>query len=291
MVLPSQVLIALALTLVGGGSTALGGLLVVLQPKPDMGALGLLQGFAAGLMFSLSFFDLMPNAINAVGFLSANVWFFGGAGLFAAIVQFIPEPQLGPAPEQSRRDRGKDASLGGGSMGLLAGRADSIVKKRQRQQVLFSGIVTAVGIAIHNFPEGVAVFLGSLKGLRVGASLAFAIALHNIPEGIAVALPIYFATGKRWQAFRWAALSGLAEPLGVVVVALLFPNNLSEHFIEGMLGGVGGIMAFLTLNEMLPLAFEYAGHRMAIASLFLGMAVMSASLQFLAMVMPAEVSI
>ena len=71
----------------------------------------------------------------------------------------------------------------------------------------------------------------------MGASLAFAIALHNIPEGIAVALPVYFATQDRWKAFRLAALSGMAEPLGVVVVALCFPDNLSHDFIEGMLGG------------------------------------------------------
>eukprot|EP00268_Persea_americana_P024297 TRINITY_DN23746_c0_g1_i2.p1 TRINITY_DN23746_c0_g1~~TRINITY_DN23746_c0_g1_i2.p1 ORF type:complete len:133 (-),score=15.78 TRINITY_DN23746_c0_g1_i2:562-909(-) len=75
-----------------------------------------------------------------------------------------------------------------------------------------------------------------MKGLRVGLNLAFAIALHNIPEGVAVALPVYFATESKWQAFKLATLSGLAEPLGVVIVAYLFPSSLSPGILEGLLG-------------------------------------------------------
>ena len=160
--------------------------------------------------------------------------------------------------------------------------------RQRRRQVLMSGIVTAVGIGLHNFPEGIAVFLGSIKGLRVGVSLACAIALHNIPEGVAVALPVYFATESKWKAFRLAGFSGLAEPLGVIIVALLFPRSLSHEVLEGMLAGVGGIMAFLTLHEMIPLALEYAGHRQAIASVFIGMALMSVSLYFLEMSVPQD---
>lgn len=88
-----------------------------------------------------------------------------------------------------------------------------------------SGLITALGIALHNFPEGVAVFMAAHKSARIGASLALAIALHNIPEGVAVALPVYFATGSRWRGFRVAALSGLAEPAAVVLLALLLPSD------------------------------------------------------------------
>ncbi|CAI5519015.1 unnamed protein product [Closterium sp. Naga37s-1] len=163
--------------------------------------------------------------------------------------------------------------------------------QRRRQAVLWSGVITALGISLHNFPEGIAVFLGSMKGLRVGISLAVAIALHNIPEGLAVALPIYFGTRSRWAAFRAAALSGAAEPLGVVFVALFFPASLAPDIIEGLLAGVGGIMAFLVLHEMLPLAFEYAGHRRAVQAMFLGMAVMSANLHLLALSLPPDISL
>ncbi|KAH8942993.1 hypothetical protein BDL97_13G025200 [Sphagnum fallax] len=248
--LSSQVTVALALSMVGGLSTALGGLVVVLQPTPNLKRLGLMQGLAAGLMFSISFLDLMHNAINAIGFARANLWFFGGVLLFAGIVTLIPEPSLSPSQNAAVDAVGKGNNN-------KKGKQSSILTRQRRRQVMMSGIVTAVGIGLHNFPEGIAVFLGSIKGLRVGISLALAIALHNIPEGIAVALPIYFATESRWKAFQLAATSG-----------------------------VGGIMAFLTLHEMIPLAFEYAGHRQAVASIFVGMVLMSISLYLLELSVP-----
>ncbi|KAH9741222.1 zinc transporter zip11 [Citrus sinensis] len=194
----SQVLVALGLSLVGGLSTSIGALFVVLNEAPNLKVLGLLQGFAAGLMLSISFLDLAHNAINSIGFLKGNLWFFSGVIFFAIVANFIPEPSLA---------QGSD--------------------------------------------------LTSKKGLRVGLNLAVAIALHNIPEGVAVALPVYFATQSKWQAFKLATLSGFAEPLGVIIV-------------------VGGVMAFLTLHEMLPLAFDYAGQKQAVKAVFVGMAFMSA---------------
>lgn len=182
-----MVLVALALSMVGGVSTAIGALLVVVRPTPKLNRLGILQGFAAGLMLCISFMDLAHNAINAIGFFKANVWFFVGVIAFATIVTFIPEPNIGPSQPRATAKKAQDKKDDDFSAGK------DLMKKR-RKQVLFSGIITAVGISLHNFPEGIAVFLGSLKGLRVGISLALAIALHNIPEGIAVALPVYYAT-------------------------------------------------------------------------------------------------
>ncbi|ESR59330.1 hypothetical protein CICLE_v10016213mg [Citrus x clementina] len=274
----SQVLVALGLSLVGGLSTSIGALFVVLNEAPNLKVLGLLQGFAAGLMLSISFLDLAHNAINSIGFLKGNLWFFSGVIFFAIIANFIPEPSLAQGSDLTSKKKNKDE--GGKDM-----------MKKHRRQVLFSGIITAVGISLHNFPEGMAVFLGSMKGLRVGLNLAVAIALHNIPEGVAVALPVYFATQSKWQAFKLATLSGFAEPLGVIIVAYLFPSSLSPEILEGLLGSVGGVMAFLTLHEMLPLAFDYAGQKQAVKAVFFGMAFMSASLYFLEISLPAEMSL
>ncbi|KAG2271114.1 hypothetical protein Bca52824_065669 [Brassica carinata] len=259
----SQMLVALGLSLVGGLSTSLGALFVVLSETPNMKMLGLLQGFAAGLMLSISFLDLAHNAINSIGFLKGNLWFFGGVIFFACIAKFIPEPTLGPSTDVKRRKKNGDE--GGKDMA-----------KKHRRQVN----------KLAQFSRGMAVFLGSIKGMRVGVNLALAIALHNIPEGVAVALPIYFATESKWQAFKLATLSGLAEPLGVIIVAYLFPSSLSPEILEGLLGAVGGIMAFLTLHEMLPLAFDYAGQKQAVKAVFVGMACMSASLYFLELSLP-----
>ncbi|XP_020224737.1 zinc transporter ZTP29 [Cajanus cajan] len=274
----SQVAVALALSLVGGASTSIGALFVIINQAPNLKMLGLLQGFAAGLMLSISFFDLAHNALNSLGFLKGNLWFFAGVIFFAVVASFIPEPTLTPISDvKGRKENGDDGGKD--------------IMKKHRRQVLFSGIITAVGISLHNFPEGMAVFLGSMKGLRVGINLALAIALHNIPEGVAVALPVYFATQSKWQAFKLASLSGFAEPLGVIIVAYLFPSSLSPEILEGLLGSVGGVMAFLTLHEMLPLAFDYAGQKQSVKAVFLGMAFMSASLYFLSISLPEELSL
>ncbi|CAN4118043.1 unnamed protein product [Withania somnifera] len=128
----SQVLVALGLSMLGGCSTSLGALLVVISQTPNLKMLGLLQGFAAGLMLSISFFDLAHNAINSIGFLHGNLWFFAGVIFFALVSNFIPEPSLAPisgakGKKKDGDDRGKD------------------IMKKHRRQVLFSGIITAVG--------------------------------------------------------------------------------------------------------------------------------------------------
>ncbi|XP_020584944.1 zinc transporter ZTP29, partial [Phalaenopsis equestris] len=128
-------------------------------------------------------------------------------------------------------------------------------------------------ISLHNFPEGMAVFLGSIKGLRVGLNLALAIALHNIPEVSILSFN-----------FKACIVRIIAS------AAYLFPSSLDPDILEGLLGSVGGVMAFLTLHEMLPLAFDYAGQKKAVKAVFLGMAFMSASLYFLEISLPKELS-
>ncbi|XP_066385969.1 zinc transporter ZTP29-like isoform X2 [Miscanthus floridulus] len=254
-----KVAIALTLSLVGGLSTSLGALLAILNHAPNNKTLGILQGFATGLMLSMSFFDLAYDAVNAIGFLRGNLWFFAGALLFSTIADVFPEPDCSVADENDKQAGDN--------------RAGKELMMRHRRRVIFSVVVTAIvaGVSLQNFPVGTAAFLGTTKGFRVGLNLALAIALHYIPEGIAVALPAYFATCSKWQAFKLATLSGFAEPLGVIIV-------------------VGGVMAFLTLYEMLPQAFEYAGRKDAVKAVFVGMAFMSMSLYFLDASLPKEMS-
>ncbi|KAK3122469.1 hypothetical protein QOZ80_8AG0614070 [Eleusine coracana subsp. coracana] len=264
-----KVTVALALSLVGGLSTSFGALLAILNRAPSNKTLGILQGFATGLMLSMSFFDLAYDAVNAIGFLKGNLWFFAGALLFSTIADIFPEPDCSLIDETDKHTGNN-----------IAGKELMI---RHRRRVIFSVVVTAIvaGVSLQNFPVGTAAFLGTTKGIRVGLNLALAIALHYIPEGISVALPAYFATCSKWQAFKLATLSGFAEPLGVIIVAYIFPSNLNPEILEGLLGLVGGVMAFLTLYEMLPLAFEYAGRKDAVKAVFVGMAFMSMSLYFL----------
>merc|ERR1712085_173958 len=122
------------------------------------------------------------------------------------------------------------------------------------------GINTAVAIAIHNFPEGLATFVATLADPAVGVTLAIAIGIHNIPEGLCVALPIYYATGSRIKGFLWALLSGLSEPVGALIGYAIIRSTGEDmnQVVYGILFGlVGGMMVMIVVLELLPTAYRY----------------------------------
>ena len=195
------------------------------------------------------------------------------------LVRALPEPSVeelhpAPGPEAGRsspRARGAKGQVHkerGGSSRADLGR---------RGELMTSGVVTALGIALHNAPEGASVLIAGSKAPEVGLRLALAIAIHNIPEGVAVAAPIYVATGSRWQAFKWAAPSGLAEPLTAAALAP-FAANLTASSLDALLAGVAGAMVALSVGELLPLAVREAGPRAAAAAAAAGVAAAAAQL-------------
>ena len=148
-----------------------------------------------------------------------------------------------------------------------------------RNKLMRIGFMSALAIAIHNLPEGMATFIAALQKPSLGITIALAIAIHNIPEGIAVAIPVYCATGSRRKAFRWSFLSGLAEPLGAVIGYLILMPFLNELTMGIMFAVTAGIMIFISLDELLPTAQEYGSPHLAIYGLIMRMMVMAVSLQ------------
>jgi ZIP family zinc transporter len=150
---------------------------------------------------------------------------------------------------------------------------------RSRHQLNRTGVLTAVAIAMHNLPEGVATYIAAMKDIRVGAVLAIGIALHNIPEGIAVATPVYFATDSRCKAFMWTFISALAEPLGGVLAWLIVGEGLNPLVEGAMFGIVTGMMVTISIKELIPTAVKYypQGHAVTVA-IFGGMLIMATSL-------------
>ena len=140
------------------------------------------------------------------------------------------------------------------------------------------GLFTALAIAIHNFPEGLATFTAALTEPKLGIAIAVAIAIHNIPEGIAVSVPIYFATGDKKKAFWLSFLSGLAEPVGALIGYLILLPFMNELVFGILFAGVAGIMVFISLDELLPAAQKYGEHHLSIYGLIAGMIVMAVSL-------------
>lgn len=204
--------------------------------------------------------------------------FFGGCIGFLLVVGLVPEPDVstfvsGSSSSSSKTTlkKGKKGSSSSSSGGAADGAA-------ARRNLLTVGLVTAFGISLHNFPEGIAVYLSCLaRGPAVGLPLTLAIAAHNIPEGMAVAAPLYSATGSRWQAVKYTVLSGMCEPLGAVVVALALGPFMTEWVVQVLLAAVGGIMVVMSLKELVPTTLTYIPADRACYSFLAGMVVIFAT--------------
>lgn len=148
----------------------------------------------------------------------------------------------------------------------------------KKKALLRSGLFTALAIAIHNFPEGMATFVSGLQGLEVALPIVIAISLHNIPEGISVSVPLYYATGSKKKAFFWSALSGFAEPLGALFAYLILLPFFSVTLLGFLNAFVAGIMVFIALDELLPSAIQTGETHLPIYGVIVGMAVMAFSI-------------
>jgi len=262
----SNIWIAVGLTIFAGLSTGIGGLIVLFFKKTNTKLLSIALGFSAGVMIYISFVELFFQSRKLLiasmgentGLWISTVAFFGGILLIAIIDKLVPSYEN---PHESHRIEEAGACC---------------VSKEQK--LLRTGFMTALVIAIHNFPEGMATFVSSIQEPSLGLAIAIAIAIHNIPEGISVAIPVYCATGSRKKALGWSLLSGLAEPVGAVIAYIIFMPILNDTMFGILYAVIAGIMVFISLDELLPTAREYGEHHLAIYGLVAGMIVMAVSL-------------
>ncbi len=205
-------------------------------------------------MILISFVELLQGSIEAIGFLTANLALFLGMASIFIIDYLVPHEYIGQHDYNGDKHEGK---------------------------LMRIGLLVAFGVGIHNFPEGVATFAGALKDVRLGAAIAVAIAIHNIPEGIAVSAPVYTATGSRRKAFLWSFLSGISEPVGAALSALILFRFLTEVVLGWMLAVVAGVMVSLAIDELVPSAKSFGTEHTPIIGVIAGMAVMAFSLWLL----------
>lgn len=263
----NTILFAFSLTLLAGLATGIGSALAFFTKRTNTKFLSVALGFSAGVMIFISFMELlcesqtrlMEQMNEKTGMWITIASFFGGILLIAIIDKFIPSfenpHEIHKVEEMYDKEEAK--------------------KKRKLLRV---GVLTAIAIAVHNFPEGLATFATAVTDTRLGIAIAIAIAIHNIPEGIAVSIPIFYATGSRKKAFLYSFLSGLAELMGALVGLILFVFIFNGIAMGILLGAIAGIMVFISLDQLLPTAREYGEHHLSIYGLLAGMAVMAVSL-------------
>ena len=303
MEIDQAVAFAFILTLIAGLSTGIGSAIAFFFKRPKMSYLAFALGLSAGVMIYVSFMELMPNAIDELssdgydGDLWATIAFFLGILVIAVIDLLIPhdanphelaeEEELDAISTQEPIPVGMCIHEEGEhpAGGTDAEALDALKHGAERKSKLMrAGMFTALAIAIHNFPEGLATFVTALNDPGVGIAIAMAIAIHNIPEGISVSVPIFYATGDRKKAFWISFLSGVAEPIGAFVGFILLLPFLDGNpaILPGLLAFVAGIMVYISIDELLPMAHRYGKGHVVLIGLILGMFIMAISLIMLA---------
>ena len=255
--------IPLLLATGAGLSTTIGSLMGVMVRRPGPKFMSFTLGFSAGVMILVSFMELLAGAVGTegVGFLSAHIAFFIGMAVYFLIDLLVPHEYLG----QHDHPQGK--------YDLADGKTPQTLER--------TGVLLALGLSIHNFPEGMATFIGGVEDTHLGLAIAVAIAIHNIPEGLAISAPIYAATGSRRKAFLWSFFSGVSEIIGASLAAIVLMPFLSKTLIGFVLAAVGGIMVAISIDELLPAAKAFGSEHMPIVGVMVGMAVMVISLWIL----------
>lgn len=268
---------ALILTLIAGAATGIGGALVLFKKKISSDFLAGALGVSAGVMIFISMAEMFPESQEMIagtglthGEAFVLVAFFVGMGLITLIDFAIPEY------ENPHEATGLSLDSKTPAVGVLEQTGNEKALHRL-------GLLSALAIAVHNFPEGIATFIGALNDPEMGAGITFAIAIHNIPEGIAVAIPIYYATKSKGKALLYATLSGMSEVIGALLclaVTAIFGIDLTGGgpTFPLVMAAVAGIMIYISLDELLPTAEKYGKHHIAIAGVVGGMAIMGISL-------------
>lgn len=249
---------ALLLSTLAGFSTMIGTIIIFFSKRKNEKLVSCSLGLAGGVMISVSFMELLPEALSHFKNLVNEQWatvfmvctLILGV-LFASLLdKFIPHNE------------------------------EKDTHELKHENLYRVGIVSMFAIAIHNFPEGIATFMAGYESESLGFAIAIAIAFHNIPEGITVALPMYISTGSRKKAFLYTFLSSAAEPIGALLAFLVLKPFINDASLGVIFGIISGIMLYIAIEELLPSSRDYGYPRLALWSAFAGICLMPLTLMF-----------
>lgn len=266
-----NILFALLMTVFAGMATGIGGAIGFFAKRTNKKLLCFSLGLSAGVMIYISFMEMLHDSRLELGQLLGSTergdlltigLFFAGMLVAGLIDKLIPDADNPHELHNVEEMQGQDNQH----------------HHHDRHKLKHIGLVTAIAIAVHNFPEGIATFMAGYEDISMGIAIAIAVAIHNIPEGIAVSVPIYHATGSRRKALLYSTLSGFAEPLGALLTWAILMPFISPILLASVMAVVAGIMIYISFDELLP-ATQFYGHtHLAIYGVFAGMAIMALSL-------------
>lgn len=188
--------------------------------KPSKRFTYYMLSFAAGVMLSISFLELIPESLSMTSLSNCILGILIGTIVMFTLDKIIPH--LHPK--------------------LYSG---------QDQELRRTAIYLIFGIFLHNFPEGMAIGMGTVSDSKLTFAIALAIAIHNIPEGICTSAPYYQATGKRLKAFLLSSSTAIPIVVGFIFSKYLF-KNITMDVAGIIIAATAGLMIYICSDELIP---------------------------------------
>lgn len=262
MIVENHHVAAFILTLIAGLATVIGGSVSFFVKRSNLRMLAVGLGFSAGVMIYMALTEILKDShlytqmyFGEKSDLVTFLGFFTGIGVAALIDYFLPAHFGDDLIDKDPEDISED---------------DERIKK--------AGLMTAIAISLHRFPEGLTMFLVASTDIKLGIPLAIAIAIHNLPEGIAIGLPMYHATGKKRYAMLFSFIAGISGPIGALIGFAIIKIFMPQMAIGILFAIVAGIMVYISLDTLMPTAREYGENHDVMAGIFAGMFFIGAGL-------------
>ncbi|TCO78783.1 ZIP family metal transporter [Marinisporobacter balticus] len=202
--------------------TGLGGIIAFFMKNPSNRCLSFILGATSGLMLSIVCFDLLPEAFEL-------------GQLYVAISGII--------------------------MGVFTIMILETGLAEKNEDFTKTGILLGIGIALHNFPEGLAIGAGFMATKELGIGISIVIGLHNMPEGIAMATPLRVGGMGRLKVFLYTIFAGMPIGLGAFIGAFL--GEISKGFVAFCLAYAAGTMLYITCEELIPNSLRFQFKRVS----------------------------
>ena len=215
---------------------ALGSLIGIIK-KPSNKFLFSMLAFAAGVMLAISFVNLIPESIKLSSVWVASLGILLGAGVMFALDKLIPHIH----PELCKQEQGRNLER--------------------------TSLYLFLGIFLHNFPEGMAIGVGTVSSIKISLTIALAIAIHNIPEGIATSAPYYYITKKRLKSFLISSSTAIPILIGFFFAKFLF-QNIPSNIIGLIIAATAGLMIYISGDELIPTSCNKASGEWSHATIF-----------------------
>ena len=208
------------ISFLAGISTVLGGLIIIFKKEYNSQNLSVFLGFSAGIMIGISLFDLLYNSYIYLNNKNNNIFLIFIFVLIGILIALLIDKMV---PKESNK----------------VGRV---------------GVISLIGIIIHNIPEGIATFITASYDIKLGISFALAIAIHNIPEGIAISIPLFNKNKSIKNTLLFTTIAGFSELFGALLSCIFLYNYINTITMGILFAIIAGIMLQISVFELLPLS-------------------------------------